>query len=103
MSKPRGKAGWLVVILALTVGLAWGAQAAFTQDVQGQKTQAASAEKSDPASSGPPAPAYHGNTKSKKFHSSGCRYYYCKHCTAVFKTREEAIKASYVPCKVCRP
>jgi len=99
MSKLRGKAGWLALILAL--GLIWGAQAGFSEDAQGPKPTATSAQKA--ASVPAPAPAYHGNTKSKKFHCAGCRYYYCQHCTAVFKTREEALKAGYVPCKVCRP
>jgi len=46
---------------------------------------------------------YSGNVKSGIFHNSGCRYYNCKNCTAVFNSREEAIKAGYRPCKVCRP
>jgi len=46
---------------------------------------------------------YHGNTKSKIFHSSSCRYYNCKNCTRVFNSREEAINAGYRPCKVCNP
>lgn len=50
-----------------------------------------------------PAGAYHGNVKSKKFHRAGCRYYDCSNCLAVFATREAALAAGYVPCKVCRP
>lgn len=46
---------------------------------------------------------YHGNLRSRKFHRPGCRYYWCKNCKAVFKSREEAIKQGYVPCKVCKP
>jgi len=46
---------------------------------------------------------YHGNTKSKIFHSSSCRHYNCKNCTRVFYSREEAIKAGYHPCKICNP
>lgn len=46
---------------------------------------------------------YHGNLKTRKFHRPGCRYYNCSNCTAVFHSREEAIRAGYVPCKVCRP
>lgn len=46
---------------------------------------------------------YHGNTNTRKFHSSDCRYYDCPHCTAVFRSREAAIDAGYVPCKVCDP
>jgi len=46
---------------------------------------------------------YRGNIKSKKFHSLRCRYYNCKNCTAFFHNRNEAIKAGFVPCKVCSP
>ncbi|MBN1253946.1 MAG: thermonuclease family protein [Deltaproteobacteria bacterium] len=46
---------------------------------------------------------YHGNTQSHIFHGPGCRYYNCKSCTAVFRSREEAINAGYRPCKVCNP
>lgn len=44
-----------------------------------------------------------GNTKTRKFHSSDCRHADCKNCTARFSTREKAIAAGYVPCKVCDP
>ncbi len=46
---------------------------------------------------------YHGNTRSKIFHGSSCRYYNCAHCTKIFKTRQEAIDAGYRLYKVCRP
>lgn len=46
---------------------------------------------------------YHGNTQSHVFHRPGCRYYNCKNCTAVFRSREEAINAGYKPCGVCSP
>ncbi len=46
---------------------------------------------------------YHGNVSSRIFHRPGCRYYWCKNCVAEFRTRDEAIKAGYRPCKVCRP
>lgn len=49
------------------------------------------------------AATYHGNTDSKIFHKSSCRYYNCKHCTKEFDNREEAIRAGYRPCKVCKP
>ncbi|WP_051554464.1 thermonuclease family protein [Desulfobulbus elongatus] len=47
--------------------------------------------------------AYIGNTNSRKFHAADCRHAGCKHCTAVFSSRSEAIAAGYIPCKVCRP
>ena len=46
---------------------------------------------------------YHGNTSSLIFHRPGCRYFNCKNCTMVFKSREEVIEAGYRPCKVCKP
>jgi endonuclease YncB( thermonuclease family) len=46
---------------------------------------------------------YHGNTNSRVFHQSSCRHYDCKNCTATFSTRDEAIKAGYKPCKICKP
>ena len=46
---------------------------------------------------------YHGNVRSRKFHRPGCRYYNCKNCTARFTSRQAALDAGYVPCKVCRP
>lgn len=46
---------------------------------------------------------YHGNIKSKKFHRPSCRYYNCRNCTARFTSRQEALAAGYIPCKVCRP
>ena len=46
---------------------------------------------------------YHGNVKSKKFHRPSCRFYNCRNCTANFHSREEAIRAGYVPCRVCNP
>jgi endonuclease YncB( thermonuclease family) len=49
------------------------------------------------------AGGYSGNVDSRKFHSAGCRYANCKNCTATFATRDQAIAAGYVPCKVCNP
>ena len=46
---------------------------------------------------------FHGNIKSKIFHCSTCRYYNCKNCIEIFKTREEAIQAGYRPCRICNP
>lgn len=40
---------------------------------------------------------YHGNLNSKMFHAPGCKYYNCRNCTAVLKTKDEALKAGYRP------
>lgn len=49
------------------------------------------------------ADEFHGNQNSFKFHKPDCKSFNCKNCTAIFKTREEAIKAGYRPCKICNP
>lgn len=46
---------------------------------------------------------FHGNTKSHKFHKISCRYFNCKNCTRVFKSREAAINAGFSPCGICKP
>lgn len=46
---------------------------------------------------------YHGNVTSHIFHRPGCRWYNCKNCVAVFHSREEALRAGYRPCKICKP
>lgn len=80
----------LALSAALCVALLAGAHNVWSQEDK----------KPQPA---PVAKPYHGNVKTKKFHRFGCRYYSCRNCLARFKTREEAIKAGYYPCKVCRP
>lgn len=45
----------------------------------------------------------HGNSKSRVFHNSTCRYYNCPNCTVSFATPEEALRAGYRPCGICRP
>ena len=47
--------------------------------------------------------SFHGNTSSSVFHGSWCKYYDCKNCGAVFRTRQEALKAGFLPCKMCNP
>ena len=49
------------------------------------------------------ATVYHGNTQTHIFHAPSCRYYSCKKCTAVFPSREAAVKSGFRPCKVCNP
>lgn len=46
-----------------------------------------------------PSGPFIGNTQTRIFHRAGCRYAKCKHCTANFATREEALAAGYAPCK----
>lgn len=49
------------------------------------------------------AATYRGNTQSRVFHQSTCRYYTCKNCTVEFSSSAEAIERGYRPCGVCRP
>jgi micrococcal nuclease len=45
--------------------------------------------------------AFHGNTKSKVFHGPSCKDYSCRHCTAIFKSQQDAVKAGYQPHAQC--
>lgn len=42
-----------------------------------------------------------GNSNSKVFHTPGCRWYDCKHCTRSFPSREAARAAGFRPCSHC--
>ncbi len=44
---------------------------------------------------------YMGNHKSGIYHNSSCRYYDCKNCTVVLKSREEARRLGFRACKIC--
>ncbi|SHJ14890.1 stalk domain-containing protein [Desulfofundulus thermosubterraneus] len=48
---------------------------------------------------------YIGNSNSKKFHRPDCQWAQkiAPQNRVEFRSREEAVKAGYVPCKVCRP
>ncbi len=49
--------------------------------------------------------AYIGNTNSYKFHNDYCRAAakIRPHNKIYIETREEAINAGFVPCKICNP
>lgn len=44
-----------------------------------------------------------GNTRSRVFHQSSCRYYKCTNCTAKFASAREAVDSGYRPCGICEP
>lgn len=46
---------------------------------------------------------FHGNRQSHIFHNISCRYFNCRNCTAVFNSREDALKKGYKPCGICKP
>lgn len=46
---------------------------------------------------------YIGNRNTKKFHKPDCRSLPAPQNRVYFKSRDEAIKAGYMPCKVCKP
>lgn len=46
---------------------------------------------------------YIGNKNSKKFHIPTCSSLPAAQNRVYFKTRDEAIKAGFVPCKLCNP
>lgn len=45
---------------------------------------------------------YHGNATSLIYHNSRCKYFNCKKCTVVFTSPQEAQKAGYRACKLCK-
>jgi micrococcal nuclease len=47
------------------------------------------------------AVVYHGNVSCKVFHGPACQHCDCKNCTAVFKSKDEALKAGYRPHEEC--
>mgnify|MGYP003609905000 CR=1 FL=1 len=51
------------------------------------------------------ASSYIGNCNTYKFHYSSCHYVgkMSESHTVWFSSRDEAIDAGYIPCKVCRP
>lgn len=46
---------------------------------------------------------YHGNISSHVFHAPGCKHYNCKNCVKIFNSRDDAIKAGFKPCGICKP
>jgi micrococcal nuclease len=54
-------------------------------------------------SKGAHIPIYHGDIVRHIFHSSNCEEFDCDKCIAVFKGRDQAIKAGYKGCAVCNP
>jgi len=48
-------------------------------------------------------PIYHGDIVKHRYHSTNCEEFNCSSCIAVFRGREQAVKAGYHPCSVCNP
>jgi methylphosphotriester-DNA--protein-cysteine methyltransferase len=46
---------------------------------------------------------FHGNSRTRVFHQSSCRYYSCSNCTVTFDTAHEARESGYRPCGFCKP
>ena len=65
-------------------------------ELRAQKARAVSSE-SATSGSEQSGTVYHGNRSSHVFHAPWCRYYSCKNCTAIFNSRDDAIKAGYRP------
>ena len=86
------------IIMSITVALL------FALAIPSFNTAAYSADNDAPAAQTTKTEVvYHGNARSHKFHRPGCQHYNCPNCTAVFKTKKDAVDAGYVPCKVCNP
>ncbi|MEM3484061.1 MAG: thermonuclease family protein [Candidatus Methanomethyliaceae archaeon] len=63
------------------------------------------APRAPPASPSPSTARYIGNKRTFKFHYATCYWVTRMNPSNMvpFKTRDEAIAAGYIPCKVCRP
>jgi micrococcal nuclease len=48
-------------------------------------------------------PVYQGDIVKHVFHASNCEEFDCTSCIAVFKGREQALRAGYKPCDKCNP
>lgn len=46
---------------------------------------------------------YIGNKQSGKFHRPSCEYIPDENNRIIYKTREDAINAGMIPCKICNP
>ena len=46
---------------------------------------------------------YHGNIETRIFHKPGCEFYDCKYCIEGFSSRKKALRAGFLPCKICEP
>ncbi len=56
-----------------------------------------------PAPTAPSTGNYIGNKNTKKFHLPSCRSLPALQNRVFFNTRDEAVKAGYDPCKICKP
>jgi len=57
-----------------------------------------------PEPQGPPLPVlFVGNKISKKFHRLDCRFLPAEDNQIPFASRDEALRAGFVPCRVCKP
>lgn len=65
---------------------------------------AAATQASAPASTKPvpKGSGYRGNPDTKVYHAAGCRYFTSKGASKQFGTEQEATRAGYRPCKVCK-
>ncbi len=46
---------------------------------------------------------YYGNPRSRKYHAPGCRYFKNMKDAVIFKSKEEARAARFLPCGLCYP
>ncbi|HOV87446.1 MAG TPA: hypothetical protein PLM79_13860 [Syntrophobacteraceae bacterium] len=50
-----------------------------------------------------PAVAVYPAGALRVFHRPGCEHHSCTNCTAAYLSREDAVKAGYKPCGICKP
>jgi micrococcal nuclease len=54
-------------------------------------------------SKGAPVPIYQGDIVKHVFHASNCEEFDCSSCIAIFRGREQALRAGYKSCGKCNP
>ena len=63
----------------------------------GHKSETAVPASSSAVSTSTSSVTYHGSRNSKVYHAPGCRYYTCKNCTVMLKSKEEAAQKGFRP------
>ncbi len=85
----------LLLALLLATAVLTGAAPAITPSTHDNSSLANASE----------SVQYIGNLNTHKFHFASCRYVSAMNPAnkVPFATRDEAVQAGYVPCKVCKP
>lgn len=80
-----------------------GKKVTFNKDASPVKERAPNLAAAAAGASVPSQVGYIGNKNTKKFHQLTCRSLPAPQNRVYFSTRDEAVKAGYVACKICNP